>query len=634
MRRLGLLAGILGVFFWGLFSVGALARAEQAAVEAEKVVVTATMTEKTLEEAPGSFQVITAAEIADTGAMTVSEALEWAVGLVVASDTGRADVPSIRGAGNKHTLVMIDGRRQALGYKDFVDTDQIPVTMIRRIEVLRGPNSALYGSDAIGGVVNIVTKATPKKTVAEVTGRYGSHFDGDADTWRVNALGGTRLDDFGFLLSAGFKERQEWNEDNALPDDGDEKQLGSAAGRFSLDLAGEQVLAAGFEYCEAEREGRRLYQNLERQRKAKDKRLNAYLQYDAEFSGARHLMARVYRSQHENEIGFSPYTAVTAEEEAEHWLNQAETRFSTPLAEKHIFTMGAEFRTEGREDSDGREDDLENASLFAQDEYEIIDPLYLVLGLRYDDHSEFGSQYTPRASLIWHLSDHCRIKGAYGKGFRAPSVSELFVTSYRQKGKWIYQPNPDLEPEESQSYEIGIEGEAGPFHAGITAFENQVENLIEAVFVRKTGSGNSAKQYYTYQNITEATIQGVEIESSLKLPLNLTLSGDLAWLDTENDQTGEELEGRPDYKAALKLGYHQPSSGIRANVRINHHGEQYYADGNQSAYTVCSCYLAKQLNSRVGLFCGIDNIFNQEEVQDGITYIEPALYYVGFNITY
>ena len=634
MKRMVSLAGALGLFLWGGLCAEAASQEKPPALETEKVVVTATLTEKSLEEAPGSFQVITAEEIAETGAVTVAEVLEWAVGLVVASDTGRADVPSIRGTGNKHTLVMIDGRRLALGYKDFIDTDQIPVAMIKRIEVLRGPNSALYGSDAIGGVVNIVTRKTPHKTVAGVTGRYGSHFDGDGEAWLTSAYGGMRAGGFGFLLSAGFKNQQAWDEDGALPDDGDRKRLGSAAGRFSLDLTPNQSLETGFEYSEAEREGLRLYQNLERQREAEDKRLNYYLQYDADIPGARHLMARVYRSQHENDIDFSPYTEVTAEEDAEHWLNQAETRFSTPLGDKHILSLGGEFRSEGREDSTGRKDDLENASLFAQDEYQIVDPLYLVLGLRYDDHSEFGSQFTPRAALIWRLHDHLRIKGAYGKGFRAPSVSELFVTSYRQKGKWIYQPNPDLQPEESQSYEAGIEGEAGPLRAGVNLFENRIEDLIETVFIGTTGSGKNAKQYYTYKNISEATIRGVEIESILQLPLNLTLSADLTWLDTENKQTGEELEGRPDYKAGLKLGYRDPEAGIRANVRVNHHGEQYYAAGSQSAYTICSCYFSKQMNGQISVFCGIDNIFNEEEVQDGITYIEPALYYAGFEIAY
>ena len=146
---------------------------ESKAAELEKMVVTATMTEKKMEEAPGSIEVITSQEIAEMNAQTVAEALEVATGLMVTGETGRIKALSIRGTGNKHTLVLIDGRRFSMGYKDFLDINQISVDMIDRIEVVRGPTSALYGSDAIGGVVNIITKKPPRDLAAGATYQYG-----------------------------------------------------------------------------------------------------------------------------------------------------------------------------------------------------------------------------------------------------------------------------------------------------------------------------------------------------------------------------------------------------------------------------------------------------------------------------
>lgn len=603
-------------------------------VHAGKIVVTATITEKSLEEAPGSIEVLTEQEIKEVGATTAAEALEWAAGLVVAGETGRARVPNIRGTGNKRTLVLVDGRRLAMGYKDLIDINQIPVTMIHRIEVVRGPSSAIYGSDAMGGVVNIITKKTPQNPVAGATGRYGNHFDGNGEAYDGSVYGGTRLGRFGFLLSGGYRDKEGWDEDGTLPDDGDQERLGSAAGRFSLDLADAHTLSTGFEYSDMQRDGDRFYQGLERERQAEDRRLGYFLQYDADLKPARHLMLRAYRSEHENEIGFSPAAGVSAEEDAERYLNQLETQFTSPIFQRHILSMGAEFRTEGRKDATGREDDLDNASIYLQDEYQVFDPLYLVLGLRYDDHSEFGDHYTPRASLIYNLNPKLRFKASYGKGFRAPSLSELFVTSYRQRGRYIYDPNPDLDPEESESYEVGIEGEIGPLRAGVTAFKNEIEDMIEAVFVRSTGSGNQTRRYYRHENIAEATTQGLEIEGGLQLPLNFALRGHLTCLDTQNEETGEDLEGQPDFKGSIKLEYHQPDLGFRANIRIDHMGVKYYAVGEEDAYTLVNFYFSKDLGDHFNMFAGIDNLFDEQEDRDGVSIIEPVSYYAGIRINY
>jgi outer membrane receptor for ferrienterochelin and colicins len=228
---------------------------------------------------------------------------------------------------------------------------------------------------------------------------------------------------------------------------------------------------------------------------------------------------------HENEIEFSPTAKVTGEENAKRKLNQVEGRFTGAFLDKHILIVGSEFREESREDETGRDDDLDNFSFYLQDEYQVFNPLYLVLGVRFDEHSEFGSKWTPRASMIYSFFNNLRLKASYGCGFRAPSISELFVTSYRKRGKWIYEPNPDLDPEESESYEVGIEGEYKKFWGRIIGFRNEIEDLIEAVHYKSTGMGKKKKDYYRYQNIAEATMEGVELESGLNLPLNFSISG-------------------------------------------------------------------------------------------------------------
>lgn len=603
--------------------------------EIPPMVVTATISEKTLEEAPGSVQVITALEIQEMGAASVDEVLEQAMGLMVSTDSGRAKVVNIRGTGNKRSLVLIDGRRLAAGYKDLTSTDQIPVTMIQRIEIVRGPGSAIYGSDAIGGVVNIITRKAPDKPSGGLTTRYESHLDKDSDGGMGSAWVGSKFGKTSFILSGSTQGIGGWNDDGDSPDDGDDKDLDSAAGRVSYTLTDASDLSAGFEYFDLTCQGERIYESQSRERSAEDRRLNYFIQYDNQITRDGNLLLRAYRSEHENETQFSPTASITGEEDAEHWLNQVEARYTGPIMGNHLLSVGAEFRQEGREDITGADNDLDDTSIFIQDEFQIFSPLYITAGLRYDEHSEFGGQFSPKASLVYGIFEELRLKASIGKGFRAPAISELFVTSYRSKGKYVYDPNPDLEPEESLSYEIGLEGGKGPFSGGITAFRNDIDNLIDARLIRTTGSGKNQITYYQYQNIAEASTQGIEARADIKLPWHLSTGASVTWLDTENKETGEDLEGNPDVKGIFRLVYYHPDYKFRASARINYTGEQHVIDAeDKSEYVTVNLYVAKDFSNQVQVFVGIDNLLDEKKAYEGLTYVEPASAYAGFSIRF
>lgn len=596
----------------------------------ESMVVTATMTEKNLESAPGSIEVVTATEIEEMGATTAAEALTQATGLIIAGDAGRVRVPSIRGTGNKHTLVLIDGRRQVVGYKNFTDLNQIPVSMIERIEILRGPTSTIYGSDAIGGVINIISRRTPETTTFELNGRYGSQDNGDGKEFNGGALAGTRINDTSVLFAADYKDQDGWDKDKELPDDGDNKQLSAVTGRIEHDFSEENILSTGFEYTNKNQNGHRYYMAQDRDRQAEHKRLNYYLQYNAN----QNFMVRAYHSEQENEIYFTPTATVTAEENAKHWLNQFETRYTTSLFDQHLLSLGGEIREEGRKDNLGSDYDLHNLGLFLQDEIQISDPLYLNFGIRYDDHSEFGQEVTSKAAAIYEFNDNFRIKSSVGQGFKAPTISELFVTTYQKKGKYVYEPNSNLKAEESLSYEMGIEANIGLFSGEITAFRNDLDNFIDAELVRTEGSGSNKITYYQYKNIAKARTEGVELEGNLSLPLDFTLTGNITWLNTEDKTTGEELEGEPRTKGHLKLRYSPADTGLATTLSLNYVGKRYYSDEDDSEFHTVDWYISKTFNSQIKLYAGIDNIFDEKLSDYTSSYITPTSAYVGFHYTY
>jgi outer membrane receptor for ferrienterochelin and colicins len=567
-------------------------------------------------------------------APTVAEALEESTGLVVDRESGRQKRPNIRGTGSKHTLVLIDGRRFSAGYKDFVDIEQIPVDIIQRIEVTRGPTSALYGSDAIGGVVNIITKKPPPKTEARATLQYRQDVYGEGEEPESRGYFGSSAGPFGYLLAGSYRTKEGWDRDGTSPDDGDEQEDRNISARFSFDLNADHKLTAGIDYSDEQYEGLRFLHKKNRQREGDEDRLGYYLQYDAKPSTFSSLMLRYNHSEHENDISTDPFTELTAEENAERSLDQVEGRFTTWLGDKHLLTVGSEFRTEDRQDDTGRDDDIDNLGFYIQDEYQILDPLYLVAGLRYDEHSDFGSELTPRTSAVFSLLDSLRLKASYGTGFRAPSISELFATSYRKRGKWIYQPNPGLDPEESESYEIGIEGEYKRFQAGLTAFRTEMEDLIQPILYKSSGKGKKKQSYYRYENISEATLQGLELEYTFLLPKGFSLSGNWTYMDTKNEQTRRDVEGVPEHKGLLKLGYTHQEMGLRANIRMHYIGERYYADGSEHDYTVFNAYCSKKIHKNFELFAGIDNIFNSKEESDNVVFPQPTTMYAGVTWNY
>jgi len=601
----------------------------------EDMVVTATMTEKIIKDAPGSVEVITEQDILEMGADTVAQALEEATGLLMTTETGRMMRPSIRGTGNKHTLVLIDGRRMASGFKDLTGLEQIPVDLIDHIEVVRGPASALYGSDAIGGVVNIITKKPSKTLTMGATAKYGRNTYGDGEESVGSAYVGNSINRFGFLLTGGYRGKNGYDMDGVTPDDGDDIDMKSAGGRFSYQLNETHALLAGFEAVDRNFNGLRDLQNLDRERDTDDRRLNCFLEYDGKITPDSALMLRANHSWHDNEVAVDPPTSEIAgsigdESDAERTLDQLEARFSSRIFEKHLLTMGTEYLTERREDSTSLDDRVETYSIYAQDEYQILDPLYLALSARWDHYSDFGSEWTPRLSMTYAILDNLRLKGAWGMGFRAPGFLELYIPTYMRQGKVVYEPNADLDPESSQSYEIGIQGEYKNFQATVTWFKTDIEDLIEAVYYTSTGSGKQKVDYYQYRNIAEASISGVEFECSLKLPAGFTLSGNLAYLDTEDKTTGEKLEGRPDYKGSVKLAYAYLPLGIRANVRVTHVGERYYADEDADSMTIVDAYVSKDVTDRFQLFAGVDNLFNSGKDN----YKEPEFFYCGIRFSY
>ena len=598
----------LSVAILAAFAMPALAdtttQSAEADTELEEIVVTATGHKQKIKEAPASITVVTQADLQEKSYTNLAEALSDVPGVDIRNGVGKTGGLNIqmRGMPSEYTLVLIDGRRQNTsgsiapnGFGEMANGFMPPLSQIQRIEVIRGPMSTLYGSDAMGGVVNIITKPVS-------SGEWGGNITADTtlhqyeggNTRQIgfNASGPIVKDTLGIQVRGryfdrGESERMIENGTSRDPRPGESKNYEFGT-KLTYNLNENHELWADVAHS------RQRYSN-------EDSRLGTLDFADLPSSrpglpssqrarGYKDFMAMEkdqFAIGHVSEFELGTWQSYVSQVKAEttgrtmpygYTVNDnsyrfngenrtlkntdttVNTKFNTELG-AHNLTVGAEYQdneTIDRAAGDGVKFTQDSWAVFLEDQWKILPNLSMTMGGRYEDHSSFGGHFTPRAYLVWNTTDKITLKGGVSKGYKVPTTNELHggINGFTGQGKTVTFGTPDLKPEESTNYEFSANYTDQRFDVTGTVFLNKVKNLItDATPIPNcnfTGGPNKPgcrplpdfpgqESIGQLVNANKAETKGFELSSRINLTDDWYVKGAYTWLKTELDNGGEEV---------------------------------------------------------------------------------------------
>jgi len=622
---------------------------QKSAIEGSDIVVTATRTEQAIKDAPATMSIVTGAELRRRPVQDLAEALENEPGLTINGIGMTRRGISIRGMSNEHLLTLVDGRRISdsaanMAHVDF-DLGWVPSIAIDRIEVVRGPLSALYGSEALAGVVNVLTRR-PDKLEASALAMQGFRDGAGGDTTQLSVLiGGPIIEDkLGIVAWGEWRKRAR----TQMKDDPRQSEL------EARDALSGSVIAW---WKPAPNQRIEIGQAAVDDDRARDAVTTdarpVYYEYQDHVTRAQthgsytgtwdwgEVQARAYRSVlkrvNERDQGQAPTEPTKATDFV------ADGRLTLNIFTGNRLTAGVEHRHEALRDSrvnqEGRAS-VDHDAVFVQDEWSFGDLGSLTVGSRFDHHPAYGWQTSPRAYLTLKPVEGLVLRGGVGKAFKAPSLKQLSLgyITVGGGGRFIITGNPDLKPETSTAYEAGATYYGRNWHVGATLFQSDLRDLVQTICVELCGIRGRERRAYV--NVNKARIRGVELNAEWMPVESIMLSASYAYVDPQDLSNGRELSERPNHSIKWAARW-EPVTGSAVNLRGRYVGKQTLYQNNVPirlrGYDLWSFDFSHELGDRLTLKAGVDNLFRKRLAEESAlySYAEPGrILFVGLGAAF
>jgi outer membrane receptor for ferrienterochelin and colicins len=542
-----------------------------------EVVVTATRTERSLTEVPIPVTVISQSQIKAMGSLRLGDVLSEQTGLTTVNDHGQGI--QMQGLNPEYTLILVDGEPLIGRTAGTLELSRVAVGNIQRVEVVKGPASALWGSEALAGVVNIITEKPQPGTSGNVRLRYGSNHTADL-VGTFNTKGEragltvfvNRYSSEGYTLAPSSTGPTQppfvsYTAQSRLTYRLSEKTNLSVSGRYFTEGQHSDMMVTAETGTAAA---------VAAKTRQHDYNLNPVLTH--RFSNQLFATARLYHSGYRTREDYT-YRADGQPYDASYFhqtFTRPELQLDWQLKPNQVLTGGAGYLRETVEATRYEQrQQLQTHYLFGQYDWTPAPRLNLVLGARYDGHSQYDGQFSPKLSGRYHVRPWLAVRGSAGRGYRAPDFRQLYLNfSNPVIGYSVFGTNQvrekvsqlaaqgqlamdtetgqpvvyeavlaqasGLTAESSLAYNMGVQLDPNAkTRITINGFRNDLRNLIETAAVALKANGQSV---YSYRNVTRAYTQGLEADARYLLTPHLTLSGGYQLLFAKDKTLVDQLE--------------------------------------------------------------------------------------------
>lgn len=644
---------------------GADSQAEKKAVtQLETIVVTASGFEQNIKQAPASISVLSQEDINKKAYRDVTDALKDVPGVVVTGGGSSTDI-SIRGMGSAYTVIMVNGKKvnsravRPNSDNSGIEQGWLPgIEAIERIEVIRGPMSGLYGSDAMGGVINIITK----KAGAEWTGsvKLDTTLQENQDSgnlYQANAyVAGPLIENLlGFKANGTFSQREE---DDIIG--GYAKQKMRAGGAV-LSLTPDDVHTIDFEYQRSiqnrDKTVGKTIANIPNKGKYPTDSITDYYRTEYNLSHRGEFGAVKTNSYIQREENKNPTRNMEAVNTTFNTINQItlgahELSFGGMYLKEKLDDAGNKLGS----DSSSRLSSLDRYSwgLFTEDTWRIVDDFALTSSIRLDKDEKFGSHWSPKLYGVWTLNDEWIIKGGVSSGYKTPGLRETAAGWGQATGggtsNGVIFGNPNLKPEKSMNYEVSFNWDNNDnLNAGLTIFNSEFKDKITEFRTCDIRAGDLSCERFgenfdfisDRENVDKANMRGAEVIFGWQVLDNLKLNSNYTYTDTEQKSganKGKPLNEMPTHMFNTTADWEYDDQ-LSAWTRLNFKSKtsDYLSRTSMSkgkpAYAMLDAGMNYQVSPQLQVAAGVYNLLDKKINYDRYSYVLDGRRY-NLGLTY
>jgi outer membrane receptor for ferrienterochelin and colicins len=594
-------------------------------INLNEVVVTGTKSEKTLKNVPVITQVISGRQMLNMGITSVTGALQTMVPGIDVSQFGTRASITMQGMDAKYVLFLVDGERIAGEVNGDIDYSMLNMENIERIEVIKGASSSLYGSNAIGGVINIITKRISESFDGKFYSRYSEYnelFSGGGISFK-KGIAGSRTS-FNYSRTDGYDNTPE------SPHEWTQNPYSSYSinQKFELTPSSNLVLVPYFGYYQFERgnvsarPAHDLYQDL-----------NAGLkgQY---YLGNHSVNFSYYRDQY-NTYNVLEQLNNQREKVSYDIIQTLRAQDNFQISDRNNLITGLEYnyeslysvRNEGGLKGEGE------VVLYLQEDLRLGERWNIVGGIRASHHSSYGFNAAPKISVMFKEGAF-NFRSSAGTGFRSPSLKELYM-NFDHFGEWYIIGNTELKPESSR-YISGSAEYSKPWNnTSVTLYRNSLTDMITDRWLP-----DSAQMTRQYQNIASATVYGIDVLTKQKIKGGLWITAGYSYVNSHDNETSLQLYGTTKHSGNISADYNfrKKNYSFTAQLYCKLMGEKFYEITEEKTYidkpysnwrfTVSQEYRWFRVST------GVDNIFDLV-IPQNVNFISPGRrFFIGLNIDF